>query len=84
MSIQSVMPSNNLGLCFEFGKGTTQNYEKAFEWYLKAAEQGHAKAQYMLGCCYFMLDYTQAVHWWRKAAEQGLAEAQEALKRLGY
>jgi TPR repeat protein len=54
------------------------------KWYRKAAEQGHAKAQYNLGGCYNMgngvaKDETQAVKWWRKAAEQGYAIAQHNL-----
>jgi len=45
------------------------------------AEQGHAKAQFNLGCCYakgdgVRQDKAEAVRWNRKAAEQGNAEAQ--------
>ena len=47
----------------------------------KAAEQGHADAQYDLGCCYYNgegvpRDMAKAVEWFRKAAEQGYADAQ--------
>ena len=57
------------------------NIDKAVEWYLKAAEQGLAKAQYNLGCCYqegdgINADYYKAVKWYRKAADQGHADAQ--------
>ena len=53
----------------------------AFGWYQKAAEQGHAKAQYFCG---YMLrqgegvaqDQTAALGWLRKAAEQGDVGAQ--------
>jgi hypothetical protein len=47
----------------------------------KAAERGHARAQFSLGWCYSQgkgapKDEAEAVRWFRKAAEQGLAEAQ--------
>ena len=50
----------------------------------KAAEQGHAEAQIVLGAMYFQgrgvaQDYKQAVVWTRKAAEQGNAKAQRIL-----
>ena len=49
--------------------------------YRKAAEQGDAKAQFILGGCYangigVTKDLAEAVKWWRKAAEQGDAKAQ--------
>ena len=34
------------------GEGVTQNKEEAVKWYNIAAQQGHADAQYNLGCCY--------------------------------
>ncbi|MBE6293239.1 MAG: tetratricopeptide repeat protein [Bacteroidales bacterium] len=57
------------------------NYEEAVKWYLEAAEQGHAKAQYNLGVCYYNGDgvqqsYVKAAKWYRKAAEQGNMYAQ--------
>ena len=36
---------NNLGVCYKYGRGVPQNYEKAVEWYIKAAENGDATAQ---------------------------------------
>jgi TPR repeat protein len=58
-----------------------KNYADAVKWYRKAAEQGHAEAQYWLGRCYFdgrgiTRDRAEAIKWWRKAAEQGHAGAQ--------
>ena len=49
--------------------------------YRKAAEQGDAKAQLLLGACYAKGDgvtknLAEAVKWYRKAAEQGVAGAQ--------
>jgi tetratricopeptide (TPR) repeat protein len=58
-----------------------ENYDQAVQWYRKAAEQGHAGAQYSLGRMYDLgwgvaEDNDQAVQWYRKAAEQGHAGAQ--------
>ena len=69
--------------------GKPEDEEKAVKWYLKAAEQGHAKAQYMLGECYFAgrgvdEDEDEATEWYLKAAEQGHAKAQFELGRLYY
>ena len=56
----------------------------AVYWYRKAAEQGNAKAQVNLGCCYengegVEKDMKQAAEWFRKAAEQGNTHAQFSL-----
>lgn len=64
-----------------------QNYIEAVKWYRKAAEQGHAGAQRVLGDCYYSgdgvtQDYKEAVKWLSKAAEQGDKKAQEFLKDL--
>jgi uncharacterized protein len=54
----------------------------------KAAEQGHAEAQYWLGIMYHggiegvPQDLVQAVRWYRKAAEQGHAAAQYVLNTV--
>ena len=62
-------------------------YEEAVSWYRKAAELGHAEAQYRMGKSYYEgkgaeRDYAEAEKWYRKAAEQGSAVAQAALKNL--
>ncbi len=53
----------------------------------KAAEQGHADAQYFLGHCYHNgkgveQDDVKAAEWWRKAADQGFELAKEYLEKL--
>ena len=68
------------------GRGVDQDYPQAFIWFSKAAEQGHAEAQYNLGVMYVNGDHVvqddvEAVKWFNKAAEQGYAEAQSALRR---
>lgn len=57
------------------------NDAKAFEWFTKAAGQGHAEAQFNLGLMYeqgygVRQDYQKAVEWYTKAAHQGVAQAQ--------
>ena len=54
----------------------TLDYEAAVKWYKRAAEQGHASAQFNLGEMYFKgqgvtQDYTRAYMWWEIAASQG-------------
>ena len=39
-----------------YGLGTQQDYEKAFEWFLKSAEEGNRFAQYSLGNLYYYED----------------------------
>ena len=64
-----------------------KNEPTAAECYCKAAEQGHADAQfyhgvmYNLGCGVDKNEVTE-VEWYRKAADQGHAIAQERLDRL--
>ena len=64
------------------------NYTKAVEYFQKAAEQGHAEAQYNLGVCYYFgqgvtKSYPEAVKWLKKAAAQGHSDAINILKQLG-
>ena len=66
---------------YENGRGVSQDYAKAAEWFRKSAEQGNADAQYNLGIMYgtgmgISQDYAKAVEWYRKSAEQGNADAQ--------
>lgn len=65
----------------------TRSFREAASWYQKAAEQGSADGQYILGGLYRMgrgvqQDYRQAVQWFRKSAEQGNQQAYLALGRL--
>ena len=43
------MPQTLLGEMYFYGNGVKKSYEKAFEWYHKAADQGEKHAQTMLG-----------------------------------
>jgi uncharacterized protein len=74
-----------LAVLYHEGRGgLIKNGTEAAYWFRKAAEQGHAVAQFNLGV---MLQYgqgvakddTEAAQWYRQAAEQGHAHAQCAL-----
>jgi TPR repeat protein len=44
---------NNLGRCYQYRQGVAQDYNKAFEWYLKSAiNDGSPDGQCNLGYCY--------------------------------
>ncbi len=73
-----------LGLLYAKGEGVAQDSAEAVRWYQRAAEQGHAVAQFNLGLMYdggegVAHDDIQAVYWYRQSAEQGNASAQNAL-----
>ena len=68
-------------------KGT--NGEKSYHWFRKAAESGHAEAQYKLGIIYehgksIRQSYQNAHEWYRRAAGQGLSKAQDSLGMMYY
>ena len=61
--------------------GVDQDFEKAFQWFERSAEQGHVKAQTALASMYeggkgTERDWDKAYHWYEKAAEQGGIKAQ--------
>ena len=64
------------------GTGVARDPAKGIKWLRKAAEQGVARAQCLLGLCYSngqgmkKPDKFEGVRWLRRAADQGLAEAQ--------
>ena len=47
-----ISAQQDLGVLYEVGSGTKQNYEEAIKWYAKAAEQGNATAQRNLAMMY--------------------------------
>lgn len=73
-----------LAIMYLDGKGTPRNAALAYSWFLKAAQQGHAPAQYEVGVMLLNGDGVPkddqlAAHWFRKAADQGDASAQQNL-----
>lgn len=76
-----------LGDRYYYGEKVEQNYEKALEWFKKAALQGEPLSQYNLGGCYelgrgVLPSKEKAYSWYQKAAEQGLREAKRAIRRI--
>ncbi len=70
------------------GRGVAKDKSEAVRWFRKAADQGNARGQYLLGVSYAngegaAKDEGEAVKWYRKAAEQGHAGASAVLKKLG-
>jgi TPR repeat protein len=65
----------------------TENWNKAAEWYIKAAAQSHVPAEIHLADCYSYgrgvpRDKVKAAEWYLKAAEQGNPGAQGTLAML--
>lgn len=70
-----------------YGLGTEQDYEKAFEWFLKSAHEGNKFAQYSLANLYYYgngveKDLSQAFWWYRKSSEQGQPYASYAVAQM--
>ena len=68
-------------------KGVRQDYQKAVEWYTKAANQGDADVQHLLGIMYKNGDgvpqnYKKAKEWYGKACDNGDQEGCDAYKDL--
>ena len=66
-------------------KNETGNDQKVVELFQKAAEQGHARAQFNLASCYkngigVKKDVKRAIELYQKAAEQGNTYAQHCLE----
>ena len=78
---------NEVGLLYEYGNGVVQSYEKAREWYEKAAALGFGWGYNNLGLLYeygrsVEVDMARAEEYYRLALEAGLEEAQEKLDRV--
>jgi TPR repeat protein/SpoVK/Ycf46/Vps4 family AAA+-type ATPase len=76
-----------LGRRHSEGDGVPANAVESVRWYRRAAENGHAEAQYSLGLAYLhgkgvALDEKEAARWYRLAIKQGSANAKLALARL--
>lgn len=83
-------PNMQYGLARMYSLGTeaigvARDDRQAAVWFRRAADQGHAKAQFALGQAYeegrgVNRDRETALQWYRRAAEQGLPEAREKLE----
>ena len=70
------MSQFNTGLKYKDGIGCEQSYERAVEWYEKAARQGLSEAQYSLGSLYYhgegvTQSYERSVELFKQSAAQG-------------
>jgi len=70
----------HIGFYYKNIKNPT-DYSEVFKWYEKAALQGDAKSQYLIGALYSLgkgvqEDEIKATEWFKKAALQGDAESQ--------
>lgn len=73
-----------LGLCYNEGKGTIKDSEKAFYWYHRSAQRGLAEAQVLVGNCYKEGKGTEkndslAYYWYERASECDFAPALDAI-----
>lgn len=72
-----------------YSKGVQCDYDKAREWFTKAAVQGNISAQNTLGFMYEnglggWQDFGQAVKWYALVAMQGNEDAEAALENMAY
>ena len=70
-----------------YGLGTKQNYEKAFEWFLKSAQEGNKFAQYSLANLYYYgngaeKNLKEAFGWYMRSAKQGQPYASYAVAQM--
>ncbi|MBS1875915.1 MAG: sel1 repeat family protein [Acidobacteria bacterium] len=81
----------NLALLFYDGRGAPQDYEAAFHWFSRAANQGYVKAERNLGAMYAegrgaVRDYIKAYKWFALCSAAGndacTAQRDLAAKRL--
>ncbi|KAK3824270.1 MAG: hypothetical protein J3R72DRAFT_528799 [Linnemannia gamsii] len=85
--LDDMQVQNALGDIYKGGREVHQDYQAAMDWYLKAAKQGLASAQFNVGDMYVCgrgvpKDYTKAKVWFRKAAAQDYAPAQNSIGQL--
>ena len=76
-----------IGKKFYFGLGIPQDYEKAFEWYVKAAGKGYSNAENSLGNMYrygfgVEKEYKKALEWYKKAAYKGHSTARSNMSKV--
>ena len=70
-----------------YGLGTEQNYEKAFEWFLKSAQEGNKFSQYSLANLYYYgngaeRNLKEAFGWYVRSAKQGQPYAAYAVGNM--
>ena len=78
-----------IGYCYAEGKGVAQDYQKAFEYFMQAAEAGVTEAMANVGAYYWQgkgveQDYDKAFNWCLKAANEGNVTAMNTLGKIYY
>lgn len=78
-----------IGYCYAEGRGTSQDYHKAFEWFEKSADLGEAEAMANIGVYYWQgkgveKDYDRAFNWCLRAADAGSVTAMNTLGKIYY
>ena len=77
-----------IGVMYALGLGVERDYERAFEWYLRASLKGHAGAQSGLGWYYEVgrgipaPDMVRAYLWYALAAIGGDPDALDSLEQI--
>ncbi len=76
-----------LGFMYESGWGVKKDYIKAYQWYRRAAQQGHAKSQFNLGLLYqaglgVPKNEALANYWIQSAADNDDPRAKQFLRSL--
>src|SRR5205807_1293322 len=74
-----------LGVMYANGFGVATDHKEAITWFLKAAGQNYAPAQYYMGRATQdgeRRDYAGALSWYRRAAEQNYAPAKHAVGNM--
>ena len=71
---------------YDIGKGAPKDEAEAVKWWLKAAERGHAVAQFNLANMYYAgkgvpKDYPEAYAWYSIATANGDEQAKESLPK---
>lgn len=74
----------NEGIEYFRGQGVPQDYSEALGCFLRAADQGDADAQFIVGFLYIRgegvsEDYLEALKWYQKAADPGDQKAKDAM-----
>lgn len=78
---------HHIGYTFDVGKGVSQNFERARQWYQRARAKGCALSSRNLGILYrngegVSVDKAEAAYYFQEAYERGDEKSQEILKRL--
>lgn len=77
-----------LARAYELGAGAPKNYKEAARWYLAAANQGDARAQFQLGLILeegrpnVKANLANAISWYEESARNGYKSAKQRLAAM--